>query len=416
MERNMSTHLFFPPGKTRQRLYVGPLSDDIDSFAAYLARVRYTRRTACGKLRIVRNLSVWLACRDRDLATVTESRLQEFVLRRGAQSKRREASTIRELLRHLRETGRFADQPQTATVESPIKRIVRRYERFLINERGLSNRTVVGYRAVVQRFLTERFGCDKPTLETLAIQDVHQFILRHSKQRSYAHARYLRCALRSFLLHLYQNGETSVDLASAVVRVIRWRLTGVAKSLPRAQVDSILMSCDRNTVVGRRDYAMLLLIARLGLRAREVAALTLDDIDWKNGVLTVRGKGRRQEALPLIHEVGEALSSYLCTGRPPCSTRCVFVRIQAPHRALRSGSVISQVLRRAVGRAKLDPPVKGVNLLRHSMATGMLRDGASLEEIGQVMRHRHPDTTQIYAKHDVDSLRALAPFWPGGAT
>lgn len=410
----MSTEHFFPDAKTQQRLHVGPLSDDLDSFADYLAHVRYTHRTARDKLLIVRNLSLWLERKDIDLATLTENRLQDFVLRRGPQTKRREASTIRELFRHLRETGRV-DQPQSIRIDSPIDEIVSTYERFLINERGLSHRTVRGYRAVAHGFLSEQFGNNKPTLETLVIQDVHQFILRHSQQRSYAHARYLRNALRSFLLYLYQSGETSVDLASGVLRVIRWRLTGIAKSIPRQQVDSILMSCERNTVVGRRDYAILLLIARLGLRAGEVAALTLDDIDWKNGVLTVRGKGKRQEPLPLLHEVGEAISTYLCAARPPCSTRCVFVRIQAPHRALCSGSTISEVVSRAVKRAKLDPPSKGVNLLRHSMATSMLRDGASLEDIGQVMRHRHPDTTQIYAKHDVDALHALAPSWPGGA-
>jgi len=221
--------------------------------------------------------------------------------------------------------------------------------------------------------------------------------------------------LRSFLRFLHQRGDTAVDLAGAVLPVMHWRLSGVPKALSREQVESLLESCERNTVGGRRDYAILLLLARLGLRAGEVVAMTLDDLDWNAGVVTVRGKGQRQELLPVPHEVGEALVNYLRDGRPTCTTRHLFVRLKAPHHGFTSSVAVCNVVRRALVRAGIDPLFKGSHLLRHSLACEMLRHGASLEDIGQILRHRHPETTQIYAKVDLEALRALAPPWPGGA-
>ena len=178
----------------------------------------------------------------------------------------------------------------------------------------------------------------------------------------------------------------------------------------------MLASCDQSTPVGRRDYAILLLLARLGLRAGEVVAMTLDDLDWEAGVVTVPGKGQRHERLPLPHDVGEALVNYLREDRPVCATRRLFIRLKAPQSGFASAAAICDVVKRALKRADLDPPFKGSHLLRHSLATEMLRRGASLEDIGQILRHRHPETTQIYAKVDLKALRALAPPWPGGAT
>ena len=198
--------------------------------------------------------------------------------------------------------------------------------------------------------------------------------------------------------------------------ITNWRLSELPKSLPPEQVDSVLASCDRNTAVGRRDHAILLLLARLGLRGGEVATLKLDDIDWDKGLVTLSGKGQRREALPLTEEVGRAVADYLRDGRPLCRTRRVFVRAEAPYRGFSSTSAVCCIVRRALARAGIDPPLKGAHLLRRSLACGMLRNGASLEEIGQILRHRHPETTQIYAKVDLEALRTLAPAWPGGAS
>jgi len=167
-------------------------------------------------------------------------------------------------------------------------------------------------------------------------------------------------------------------------------------------------------VVGERNYAILLLLARLGLRAGEIVAMTLDNIDWEAGELTVRGKGGRQARLPLPRDVGEALANYLRHGRPQCSSRCVFIRARAPCRGFANSAAITTIVERAIGRAGLKPPSRGAHVLRHSLATAMLRKGASLAEIGEVLRHRHADTTAIYAKVDLDALRTIAQPWPGG--
>ena len=239
--------------------------------------------------------------------------------------------------------------------------------------------------------------------------------MRQSQRVSRSRAKLLVTALRSFLRHLYQRGEIPVDLASAIFSVVSWRLSGLPRSLAPEQVESILNRCDLSTTAGRRDHAILVLLARLGLRGGEVVAMTLDDLDWDAGVVSVSGKGQRREPLPLTREVGQALAAYLCDARPRCSTRRVFVRIHAPHCGFAGPAAIGDVVRRALARAGIDPPFKGSHLLRHSLATGMLRHGASLEEIGQILRHRQPETTQIYAKLDLEALRALAPAWPGGA-
>jgi site-specific recombinase XerD len=221
-------------------------------------------------------------------------------------------------------------------------------------------------------------------------------------------------ALRSFLRFLYQRGDITSDLASALPSVANWRLSHLPKSLLPEQVERLLASCDRQTAIGRRDFAILLLLARLGLRAGEVVALTLEDLDWEAGAFTVHGKGNRREQLPLPEDAGDALVDYLRHGRPPCTSRRVFIRGRAPHQGFSSSVAVCDVVRRALVRAGLNPPFKGAHLLRHSLATSMLRGGASLGEIGDILRHCRPETTQIYAKVDLDALRALTPPWPGG--
>jgi site-specific recombinase XerD len=219
-------------------------------------------------------------------------------------------------------------------------------------------------------------------------------------------------ALRSFFRFLFQDGQTDGDLARAIPAVPQWRLAEVPKYLEPEEVERVLRACQRDTTGGRRDQAILLLLARLGLRASEVIALELDDIDWRAGVLTVRGKGCSHDSLPLPADVGQALASYLRHHRPPCTTRRLFVRTRAPHRGLANPSSLSTIVTRALKRAGLRPAFTGAHVLRHSLATGMLRSGASLDEIGEVLRHRAADTTAIYAKVDVRGLRSLALPWP----
>jgi site-specific recombinase XerD len=220
-------------------------------------------------------------------------------------------------------------------------------------------------------------------------------------------------AFRSFFRFLFQTGELQADLAASVPTVAAWRLSTVPKYLIPEEVDRVLAGCDRQTTTGRRDYTILLLLARLGLRAGEVVSLQLDDIDWRTGEILIRGKGLLHDRMPVPVDVGEALASYLRIDRPPCQTRRVFVCMKAPRSGLAGPSTVTTIVRRALDRAGLDPAFKGAHVLRHSLATTMLRAGASMVEIGEVLRHRIPSTTEIYAKLDFDALRSLAHSWPG---
>ncbi len=193
-----------------------------------------------------------------------------------------------------------------------------------------------------------------------------------------------------------------------------WRLSELPKSLEPEKVEHLLQNCNQSTAIGKRDYAILLLLARLGLRAGEIVAMTLDDINWEAGVVTIRGKGSRRDQLPIPQDVGEALATYLRHGRPPCAARRVFIRARAPRRGFSGSTAIDDIVRRALKRAHLDPIRKGAHLLRHSLATKMLAQGARLAEIGEVLRHSTINTTQIYAKVNLAALRELAQPWPGG--
>jgi site-specific recombinase XerD len=251
---------------------------------------------------------------------------------------------------------------------------------------------------------------DGLALERLTAADVSVFLARECPKRSVSGARDLVAGLRPLLRYLHVTGLISAPL--------RWAVPGVAdlrdRSLPRglepATVAKLLASCDRRRTVGRRDYAILLLMVRLGMRAGEVAALLLDDLDWRTGEILIRGKGNRHDLLPLPVDVGEALVGYLCR-RPTVECRVVFLRVRAPAGPLPATGVKS-VVRDACGRAGV--PAVGAHRLRHTAATGMLRRGASLPEIAQVLRHRELKTTVIYAKVDRARLRALAQPWPGG--
>jgi site-specific recombinase XerD len=205
-----------------------------------------------------------------------------------------------------------------------------------------------------------------------------------------------------------------MDLAASVPSVANWRLSDLPKFLEPEQVERLLKACNRATSEGRRDYAVLLLLARLGLRAGEVVHMELDHLDWENGELMVRGKSVRQDRLPIPKDVGEALAAYIGDGRPRCSSRSVFLRLKAPQQGFTSSVAICDIVRRALERAGLHPERKGSHLLRHSLAVTMLRGGASLAEIGEILRHELPSTTEIYTKVDVATLGALALPWQGG--
>ena len=397
-----------------QHACVGSLAAHLDKFAEFLVGEGYVSQTIKAKYALAADLSHWLKQRGVPPAKLDEARLTQFHAHRRGSRRRGDVSTGHQLLELLRRLGVVPAAPQKVD-QTALGRLTRDYERFLSSERGLAPATLISYLPIVRRFLTAHFGNKALRLQDLQPQDLHRFILRQVPSGSRTYSKLMVTALRSFLRFLCQRGSIKTDLASALFGVAHWRLSHLPKSLPPDQVERLLRCCDRSTASRQRDYAILLLLARLGLRGGEVLAMTLDDLDWERGEILVRGKGQRLERLPLPEDVGTALVHYLCQVRPTCSTRKVFIRLKAPRRGLRQTSICC-VVRRALQRAGLNPDFKGAHLLRHSLATKMLGRGASLGEIGQLLRHRQPTTTQIYAKVDIKALRGIALPWMGGAS
>jgi len=396
-----------------QRVCVGPIASHIDCFAKFLADQGYARNTVTSKYLLVADLSHWLKRRRLPLAHLDEGKLKEFHVDHRRSIRRGDVASGQQLLNWLRGVRVVPASPQTVD-RSGLGRLTHDYERFLSSQRGLAPATLSSYLPIVRRFLTERFGSSAVRVEDLRPRDLHRFILRQVPRGSRNYAKLVVTALRSFLRFLFQRGAIKTDLLTGVLAVANWRLSHLPKSLPPNQVERLLQCCDRSTPSGQRDYAILLLLARLGLRGGEVLAMTLDDPDWDRGEIVVHGKGQRLARLPLPKDVGVALAHYLRHVRPACSTRKLFIRMKAPRDGLRL-SAICCVVRRALKRAGLNPDFKGAHLLRHSLATNMLRRGASLGEIGQLLRHAQPTTTQIYAKVNIVALRRIALPWMGGA-
>jgi site-specific recombinase XerD len=297
---------------------------------------------------------------------------------------------------------------------TPIEQCIQAFERYLRDERALSRATIVNYVPFISCFLSDRFGNGRVTLTRLRADDVMRFVQRQAPRLHRKRAKLLTSALRSFLQYARYRGEVTLDLAAAVPSVANWSMTSIPRAIPPEQVRRLLTGIDRRSAVGRRDYAILLMLARLGLRSGEVVLLELDDIDWKAGRLSVRGKSGRRNELPLPIDVGEAIVAYLQDGRPRSTSRRVFLRGKAPIRGFLGPSAIACIVRRALERAGIDAPTKGAHQFRHALATQMLCQGASLTQIGELLGHRNPETTKIYTKVDLDALRMLALPWPGG--
>jgi site-specific recombinase XerD len=298
---------------------------------------------------------------------------------------------------------------------SPAQRLTNQYRIFLREERGLVHTTIRDYSRHTDQFLTEHFGTGRVNLRSLGTPSVTAFVRRHAPRCGRALAAQMVTALRSFFQFAQLRGLTASNLAAVVPAVANWEKSGPPKHLLPEAVQRVLTTCKRSMVKGKRDYAILLLLSRLGLRAGEIVTLQLEDIDWANAELTVRSKkGNGWARLPLSADVGRALTRYLKV-RPPSSYRNVFVRGYAPYTPFGTSSSVSTVVRKAIKRAGVKSARTGAHVFRHSLATEMLRRGTSLDEIGRVLRHRHPDSTAIYAKVDFGALRELALPWPGGA-
>ena len=389
-----------------------PLESHLRMFATSLMDHGYRKKTIQDKLYLLATLGWWFGRNKLAISQLDESLVSAFVKQKG-RVRALDLPTLRQFIDHLRKRE-IIPHRKVVPERSPLADILRAYEQYLCQERGLVPRTIRDHLFYVRKFLVKRFGKKPLVLKEIQVPDISDFIVRHCRGLSIGRARWVPTALRSFFRFLFQKGSLSSDLAASVLGVAHWEQATVPRYISSEEVQRVLKACDRRTPIGRRDYAILLLLARLGLRAGEVVALQLEDIDWRSGEILVRGKGLRHDRMPLPSDVGEALASYLRQGRPRCQTRRVFVCIKAPYRGLATVGTLPTIVRYAIERANLNPPTKGAHLLRHSLATSMLRSGATMGEIGEVLRHRDPNTTAIYAKVDFNSLRSLAQAWPIG--
>jgi len=297
---------------------------------------------------------------------------------------------------------------------TPAEQCAQGYEQYLREERVLAQATIINYVPFIGRFLKDRFGTGPVKLSSLRATDVVRFVQRQARLLRPKRAKLLTTALRSFLQYARYCGEIELDLAMAVPCVANWSMPSIPRGIAPDQVRRLLSQIDRRTAVGRRDYAILLLLARLGLRSGEVVFLELEDIDWTGGCLSVHGKGGRRTQLPLPKDVGEAIVAYLRHGRPRSTSRRVFLRARAPVRGFLSQCAVGSIVRHALLRAGIEAPTTGAHQFRHGLATQMLGQGASLAQIGELLGHKSPETTKIYTKVDLNALRTLALPWPGG--
>ena len=382
----------------------GPLERWAVGFALRLESQGYCRLSIQRALLVFAFVSNWLAARRlrlRDLSTRHHELLRRA--RPGADSRR----AMLKVFQFLREEGAIRDARPTAP-RSVLDRLLERYRVHLFKERALSAGVVHWYTTVAGRLLK---ACERRAdIRRLKAEQIREFLRKEARGYSSGFAGYIASALRSLLRYLYATRLTPTSLVDAVPSIAGWRGASLPQAVTADTVRKLLRGCDRRTVIGRRDHAILLLLARLGLRAGEVARLELDAIAWRTGEVVVHGKGKSVSRLPLPHDVGQALSAYL-TRRPRTASRTVFVRSRAPLRAM-TQTGITHVVAKASQHARLArlSPHK----LRHSLATEMLRRGATLAQIAQVLRHRHVTTTALYAKVDRTALRKLVQPWPGG--
>jgi len=414
-KENPVEHFFKDPNTLRQKRQ-GPLGPYIDEFAEQLSEQGYSQQYACRKLQLVAELSHWLWQRDLGVTDLTVTKWKHFLRYRAwPQSGRNgDAAGLKAFFELLRRKGLVTAPPVEHIKKTAIDKLLDNFSLYLRQERVLASGTIANYAFFAKKFLAQRFRTGPVNLADLRAAEVMGSVQHLASSLNGKRANVLTSALRSFLRYARYQDFIQSDLAACVPCVASWSIASIPKGLSNGEVNRALASCDRKSVIGRRDYAILLLLARLGLRAGEVVSLMLEDIDWEAGHLTVRGKGNRIVQLPLPADVGKAVASYLKDGRPRSTHRSVFLRTRAPAVRLTNSNSLGLIVKKALTHAGINVRRKGAHQFRHALATEMLGHGASLAEIGEILRHCNPQTTAIYAKVDLASLRPLALPWPGG--
>jgi integrase/recombinase XerD len=385
----------------------------LDGFSSELLHSRYANITARRHLRSAEHFAHWANCNRIAMSQWDDKVLERFGrhLRRrrcsyGHSEPENQLTGASLFVRYLRVAG-LINTPPADLIARPA--LLVSFRRWMREQRGTLDITLDNYDIPI-RILLAHLGEDP---EQLNAQDLRHCFLKYCDGKSHALIKHGATALRMFVRFLITEGRCPAGLEAAIPLLPHWRLSSLPRYLQPEEVERIVASCDPTTVVGKRDRAILLLLARLGLRAGDVVHLRLSDIDWKGAWVQVCGKSRRQTRLPLTQEVGDAIVAYLQDGRPQTDGDRVFVCCRAPFRPFASHGAVSVIVDRAMHRAGVTPPGRGAaHLLRHSVATSLLQQGVSLQEIAAVLRHRSIRTTQTYAKVDVSMLHQIAQPWP----
>lgn len=411
----MSLWLFFADQETISRFHLHPLGKYMDEYAQWLHQRGYSRDNARCKLRTAARWSPWLKRYGIAASQLTQEHLAKYLkmkVRKSPPFRKEDEANLKQFLDFLQRKGvtQVPKQQETTAVEE----FAAKFASYLASERALSVSTIEQYTRHATQFLSEYFDSRLVDFSTIGNTDVSKYVQRTARKNSRKNAKLMCTALRALFRYARHQGLLTIHLDAAVPTVANWRLASIPYSLPAESVEKILSSCNRETHIGKRDYAIILMLARLGLRAGEIITLNLEDINWHSGIITVHGKGSHRSQMPLPPDVGEALAAYLQFGRPKSTSRRIFLRLQAPIRGFKRSGSVTFIVNRAIKRSGISGAKSGAHQFRHSIATSLLCGGASLSEIAELLRHRTIDCTTIYAKVDLPSLRTLALPWPGG--
>lgn len=411
----MVTEEYLGRSRLFRRLKSGAHGQLVELYAARLVKEGLARQGTWRCLSLVCDALSWIAGTRSKLSDLDERMIEDYLLHRAAKQTIQpgDRAALKRLLSVLRDAGAIA--PAVVPAMTPQDRTFEEFGNYLLSERGLAPMSIIRHRPVIRRFLREVCPAGTSDLAKITQEDVTGYIRRHARNRGAASGKAMCWSLRAFLRYLRRRGLNPLALAGCVPSIRQWQLSNLPTYLCAAQVQKVLDGCDLTTALGRRNYAILMMLAKLGLRAGEIATLTLDDIDWRSGEMLVRAKGRQRARMPVPPDVGAAVVTYLRDGRPTSSCRQVFLRSPAPNVGFASGCAITMIAKTALERAGIRGYAhQGAHIFRHSLATELLRCGATLSEIGQLLRHESHDTTRIYAKVDINALQTLSLPWPGG--
>jgi len=401
---------------TIYQLRNGALGNYIDDFTSYFLNQGYSPRQAVSRLGIISKLNVWLSNQRIPLNRFSDEQINRFIIYRKTMIsnfyRRGDGKLLSLFITFLRNEGVIPQKETQVSERQDIEIFIQQYANFLKDEKGLSDVTIKRNCCIIDKFLLTRFDKQVLCFNQLKQKDLLNYIIQCHQHYSTKTMQVIISGLRSMLQYLVMTGEIKQGLAQGIPSIACSRAAHLPDFLTHTEVKQLLTSCNRQTAVGSRNYAILLLLIRLGLRASEVINLSLDDIDWHYGVVQIDGKGGKQRTLPLPKDNGEALVDYLKNWRPSCAYRQLFIRNRAPLQPLHNASNISSIVRRALIKSRLSPKIYGAHLLRYTAATESLSQGATLHEIADLLGHSSEDTTALYIKIDVTRLKELALPWP----